>query len=113
MPEPEARSISPSTWTSPGYERGGQATTAHLGFEREFWELVEAARKPGKTTDLLVRQQLAWAYTGVQAHALQRARRPGAGGRGPPARPGGLGGQAPAQKRTGQERTGQQKRPAR
>src|SRR5258708_3452454 len=49
-----------------GYERGGQATTAHLGFEREFWELVETARKYGKTTDPMVRQQLASAYTGVQ-----------------------------------------------
>ncbi len=52
--------------TTLGYERGGEATTAHLGFEREFWELVEAARKHGKTTDPLVRQQLARAYTGVQ-----------------------------------------------
>ncbi len=52
--------------TTLGYERGGQATTAHLGFEREFWELVETARKYGKTTDPMVRQQLASAYTGVQ-----------------------------------------------
>jgi len=52
--------------TTLGYERGGQATTAHLGFEREFWELVETARKHGKTTDPLVRQQLAWAYIRVQ-----------------------------------------------
>jgi alkylation response protein AidB-like acyl-CoA dehydrogenase len=52
--------------TTLGHERGGRATTAHLGFEREFWDLVEAARKRGKTTDPLVRQQLAWAYTGVQ-----------------------------------------------
>jgi alkylation response protein AidB-like acyl-CoA dehydrogenase len=52
--------------TTLGYERGGQATTAHLGYEREFWELAETARKHGKTTDPLVRQQMAWAYTGVQ-----------------------------------------------
>jgi alkylation response protein AidB-like acyl-CoA dehydrogenase len=52
--------------TTLGYERGGEATTAHLGFEREFWELVETARKHGGTTDPLVRQQLARAYTGVQ-----------------------------------------------
>ena len=52
--------------TTLGYERGGAATTAHLGFEREFWELVETARKHGKATDPLVRQQLAWAYTRVQ-----------------------------------------------
>jgi alkylation response protein AidB-like acyl-CoA dehydrogenase len=52
--------------TTLGHERGGQATTAHLGFEREFWELVDTARKYGKTADPLVRQQLAAAYTGVQ-----------------------------------------------
>jgi alkylation response protein AidB-like acyl-CoA dehydrogenase len=52
--------------TTLGYERGGEATTAHLGYEREFWELVETARKHGKTTDSLVRQQLAWAYGQVQ-----------------------------------------------
>jgi alkylation response protein AidB-like acyl-CoA dehydrogenase len=52
--------------TTLGHERGGQATTAHLRFEREFWELAETARKRGKTADPLVRQQLAWAYTRVQ-----------------------------------------------
>ena len=34
--------------------------------ETEFWELVDTARKYGRTADPLVRQQLAWAYTGVQ-----------------------------------------------
>ncbi|HVB41663.1 MAG TPA: acyl-CoA dehydrogenase family protein [Streptosporangiaceae bacterium] len=52
--------------TTLGHERGGAATVQHLGFEREFWELAETARKYGKDTDPLVRQQLAWAYTGVQ-----------------------------------------------
>jgi alkylation response protein AidB-like acyl-CoA dehydrogenase len=52
--------------TTLGHERGGAATVQHLGFEREFWELVEAARKYGRDADPLVRQQLAWAYTGVQ-----------------------------------------------
>ena len=52
--------------TTLGHERGGQATTAHLGYEREFWELVDTARKYGKTADPLVRQQLAAAYTSVQ-----------------------------------------------
>lgn len=52
--------------TTLGHERGGAATVQHLGFEREFWELVETARKYGKDTSPLVRQQLAWAYTGVQ-----------------------------------------------
>jgi len=52
--------------TTLGHERGGAATVQHLGFEREFWELVETARKCGKDAHPLVRQQLAWAYTGVQ-----------------------------------------------
>jgi alkylation response protein AidB-like acyl-CoA dehydrogenase len=52
--------------TTLGHERGGRATVAHLRFEREFWSLVDTARKYGKDTDPLVRQQLAWAYTQVQ-----------------------------------------------
>ena len=52
--------------TTLGHERGGQATVQHLGYEREFWELVDTARKYGRSTDPLIRQQLAWAYTGVQ-----------------------------------------------
>jgi alkylation response protein AidB-like acyl-CoA dehydrogenase len=52
--------------TTLGHERGGRAAIQHLGYEREFWELVETARKYGKTADPLVRQQLAMAYTGVQ-----------------------------------------------
>ncbi len=52
--------------TTLGHERGGRATVQHLGFEREYWELVETARKRGKNTDPLVRQQLAWAFTQVQ-----------------------------------------------
>ncbi len=49
--------------TTLGHERGGNATVAHLSFQREFWDLVETARKRGKAGDPLVRQQLAWAYT--------------------------------------------------
>jgi len=52
--------------TTLGHERGGRATVQHLGFEREFWELVETARERGRNTDPLIRQQLAEAYTGVQ-----------------------------------------------
>jgi alkylation response protein AidB-like acyl-CoA dehydrogenase len=52
--------------TTLGHERGGRATVAHLGYEREFWELVELARKRGKTEDPLIRQRLAWAYTHVE-----------------------------------------------
>jgi alkylation response protein AidB-like acyl-CoA dehydrogenase len=53
------------TMTTLTYERGGRATTGYLGFEREYWALVETARKNGRTSDPLVRQQLAWAYTQV------------------------------------------------
>jgi alkylation response protein AidB-like acyl-CoA dehydrogenase len=52
--------------TTLGHERGGSATVAHLGYEREFWELAETARRHGRSTDPLIRQQLAWAYTQVQ-----------------------------------------------
>jgi alkylation response protein AidB-like acyl-CoA dehydrogenase len=52
--------------TTLGHERGGRATVQHLGYEREFWDLVDTARKYGKSADPLVRQQLAAAYTGVQ-----------------------------------------------
>lgn len=52
--------------TTLGSERGGNATTQHVRFEREFWALVEAARKLGRTEDPLVRQRLAWAYTHVE-----------------------------------------------
>src|SRR6266702_2297519 len=52
--------------TTLGHERGGRATVAHLGYEREFWDLAETACKRGKTADPLVREQLAWAYTQVE-----------------------------------------------
>jgi alkylation response protein AidB-like acyl-CoA dehydrogenase len=52
--------------TTLGHERGGHATIQYLRFEREFWELVDTARKHGRIADPLVRQQLARAYTGVQ-----------------------------------------------
>jgi len=52
--------------TTLGYERGGSATILHLGYEREFWELAETARKRGNNTDPLIRQRLAWAYSQVQ-----------------------------------------------
>jgi alkylation response protein AidB-like acyl-CoA dehydrogenase len=52
--------------TTLGHERGGRATVQHLGFEREFWDLVDTARKHNKVGDPLVRQQLAWAYTHVE-----------------------------------------------
>jgi len=52
--------------TTLGFERGGNATTAHLGFEQEVWDIIDLARKNGRISDPLVRQQLAWSYTQVQ-----------------------------------------------
>ena len=51
--------------TTLGYERGGKATIAHLGFELEYWELVRQVRAAGRHRDPLVRQKLAWAYTQI------------------------------------------------
>jgi alkylation response protein AidB-like acyl-CoA dehydrogenase len=52
--------------TTLGFERGGNATTAHLGFEQEVWDLIALAKKNGKAADPLMRQQLAWSYIRVQ-----------------------------------------------
>jgi alkylation response protein AidB-like acyl-CoA dehydrogenase len=52
--------------TTLGYERGGDAATAHIGFERDVWDLIETARKNGKASDPVVRQRLAWCYTHMQ-----------------------------------------------
>lgn len=60
--------------TTLGNERGGSATTQHLRFEREFWELVAAARERGRDRDPLVRQQLAWAYSHVEIMRYQGLR---------------------------------------
>lgn len=60
--------------TTLGHERGGRATVQHLTYEREFWDLVDTARKYDKTSDPLIRQQLAWAYTQVQIMRAQGLR---------------------------------------
>jgi long-chain acyl-CoA synthetase len=60
--------------TTLGNERGGTATTAHLAYEREFWDLVEETRKRGRSDDLIVRQQLAWSYTHTQLMRFQGLR---------------------------------------
>lgn len=52
--------------TTLGFERGGNATTAHLGFEQELRELIALARQNGKANDPATRQKLAWCYTQVQ-----------------------------------------------
>ena len=60
--------------TTLGNERGGGATTQHLRYEREFWDLVDDTRKRGRTVDPLVRQDLAWAYTHVELMRYQGIR---------------------------------------
>jgi alkylation response protein AidB-like acyl-CoA dehydrogenase len=52
--------------TTLGFERGGNATSAHLGFEAEVSDLIALARKNGKADDPRIRQRLAWAYSQVQ-----------------------------------------------
>jgi alkylation response protein AidB-like acyl-CoA dehydrogenase len=60
--------------TTLGNERGGSATTQHIRFEREFWDLVELARERAKDADPVLRQQLAWAYTHVEIMRYQGLR---------------------------------------
>ena len=60
--------------TTLGNERGGNATTQHLRYQREFWDLVETARKRGRAGDRLLRQDLAWAFTHVELMRYQGLR---------------------------------------
>lgn len=60
--------------TTLGNERGGGATTQHLRYERELWDLVDDARKRGRTADPLIRQDLAWAFTHVELMRYQGIR---------------------------------------
>jgi alkylation response protein AidB-like acyl-CoA dehydrogenase len=54
------------TMTTLGNERGGNATTQHVAFTKDFWKTVDLARKHGRESDPVVRQQLAWAYTNCE-----------------------------------------------
>ena len=60
--------------TTLGNERGGGATTQHLRYERELWDLVDEARKRRMVSDPLLRQDLAWAYTHVELMRYQGIR---------------------------------------
>jgi alkylation response protein AidB-like acyl-CoA dehydrogenase len=60
--------------TTLGHERTGSATTSSLRYEKQFWRLVDLARKLGKDTDPVVRQNLAWAYQHVQVIKFQGLR---------------------------------------
>jgi alkylation response protein AidB-like acyl-CoA dehydrogenase len=51
------------TMTTLGNERGGNATTQHVRYQRQFWRLVDEARRLGRNEDPVVRQELAKAYT--------------------------------------------------
>ena len=52
--------------TTLGNERGGNATTQHVQYEKQFWRLVDEVRTLGRDDDPLVRQKLAWAYTNAE-----------------------------------------------
>ncbi len=49
-----------------GFERGGRSTVLAIGYRRELDQIVEAARARGKTSDPVIRQRLAWAYSQVE-----------------------------------------------
>ena len=62
------------TMTTLGNERGGNATTQHIQYTRQFWDAVEMVKSKGKQDDALVRQQLAWAYTRTEIMRFQGLR---------------------------------------
>lgn len=54
------------TMTTLGNERGGNATTQHVQYQRQFWDAVDLARRNGKVADPVVRQELMRAYANVE-----------------------------------------------
>lgn len=62
------------TMTTLGNERGGNATTQHVQYERQLQAALDEVRKHGREKDPLVRQQLAWAHTHVQIMRYQGLR---------------------------------------
>lgn len=59
------------TMTTLGNERGGHATTQHVEYTKQFWEAVELLKEKGKTSDPVIRQELAWAYSHVEIMRFQ------------------------------------------
>jgi hypothetical protein len=59
------------TMTTLGNERGGNATTQHLQYTKQFWDAVDLTRKLGRDADPTVRQELAWAFTHVEIMRYQ------------------------------------------
>ncbi|MDY7106362.1 MAG: acyl-CoA dehydrogenase family protein [Actinomycetota bacterium] len=49
--------------TTLGNERGANATTQHVQYQRQFWRIVDEARARGVDQDPITRQKLAWAYS--------------------------------------------------
>jgi hypothetical protein len=62
------------TMTTLGNERGGNATTQHVQYRRQFEGVLDEVRKRGKADDPHVRQQLAWAYTHCEIMRYQGLR---------------------------------------
>ncbi len=52
--------------TTLGFERGTSATTSHRRFQKELDEIIKEARKNGASSDPLVRQRLAHAWSKVK-----------------------------------------------
>jgi len=52
--------------TTLGFERGSSATTGHRRFLRELDQIIDEARKNGRSADPLIRQRLATAWTNVK-----------------------------------------------
>ena len=59
------------TMTTLGNERGGNATTQHVQYTKQFWDAVDVARAKGRSADPVVRQQLAWAFSHVEIMRFQ------------------------------------------
>jgi len=62
------------TMTTLGNERGGNATTQHVQYTKQFWDVVDFVRESGRHDDPVVRQQLAWAYTHCEIMRFQGLR---------------------------------------
>jgi alkylation response protein AidB-like acyl-CoA dehydrogenase len=62
------------TMTTLGNERGGNATTQHVQYQQQLAEALDLARKLGRDTDPVVRQQLATAFTKVEIMRYQGLR---------------------------------------
>lgn len=59
------------TMTTLGNERGGNATTQHVEFTKQFWDGVNLVKEKGLNNDPMVRQNLAWAFTHVEIMRYQ------------------------------------------